>query len=491
MRAFLLFILTTFPIGAADIAPPPEFAGVRQFIEQGITQGLSPAVSIAVIRNGAVVWSEGFGYADLEARRRATGDSIYSMASVSKPFTGTALMTQVQKGAIELDRPVNDYLPGAKFRNYAGDAREITVRRLANHTAGLPTHFNFFHDGTPATPVDEMVRRYGFAFVKPGTRQEYSNLAFGVLAYITELVSKTPRGEYLEHTVFDPLKMTRTSDHVRAGREGDAAMQYVMDAAGRFLRTRPYAFDHPGASVYWSSVNDLARFVRMHLNDGELDGVRILKRESAIAMRTPAGTAVAAEGFNEGSLANSRFGIGWAVERYLGHESFWHSGGMPGVSNMVRVFPENQSAVIVLTNTDDRTMARETALRAARVLVGEEQTPVAVQVGSEPAGDFAGTWTGRIEHFDGAVQARLTVGADGKVELSMGNRPPIGMEEVGFGKAYFTGTVEAMLRTREDFHGLAPLRFRLWREGKRITGYAMSNVSGYFGLSSYVELVRK
>ena len=374
-------------------------------------------------------------------------------------------MTQVEKGTIELDRPVNDYLPGAKFRSYAGDAREITVRRLANHTAGLPTHFNFFHEGTTPPSWDETIGRYGFAFVKPGTRQEYSNLAFGVLAYITELASKTPRREYLARTVFDPLGMSRTSDHVRAERESDAAVQYAMDAAGRFVRMRPYAFDHPGASAYWSSVNDLARFVRMHLGDGELEGVRILKRESAIAMRTPAGTAVNAEGFNEGALANSRFGIGWAVERYLGHECFWHSGGMPGVSNMVRVFPENRSAVIVLTNTDDRTMARETALRVARVLVGEPAPPATVVVLGAP-GHMEGTWSGRIEHYDGAVPLRLTVSDDGKVEAAFGNRPAMEMTETNFGVRYFTGTAEAMLRTREDYHGAAPLRFRLWREGE-------------------------
>ena len=312
MRTLLLLVLACGAAPCADVPAPAEFGEARAFIQQLIARGFSPGASVAVIRDGAVVWSEGFGYADLEARRRATPDSIYSLASVSKPFTGTALMTLVEKGAIDLDAPANRYLPGVKLRNYAGDPSEITIRRLANHTAGFPTHFNFFHDGIAPPSWDETLRRYGFAFVKPGTRQEYSNLAFGILAYITEAVSKTPRRQYLEETVFDPLGMTRTSDRVRPGREADAAVQYAMDAAGRFLRTSPYAFDHPGASAYWSSANDLALFVRMHLNNGALGKVRILKPESAIAMRTPAGTATPAEGFNEGSLANARFGIGWA-----------------------------------------------------------------------------------------------------------------------------------------------------------------------------------
>jgi CubicO group peptidase (beta-lactamase class C family) len=441
------------------------------------------------------VWAEGFGLADREAQRTATADTIYWLASVSKPLTGTALMTLVERGKLELDRPANDYLPGAKLRSYAGDAREITIRRLANHTSGMPTHFNFFHDAAEPPSWDVTIRRYGFAFVPPGSRQEYSNLAVGVLGYISELVSGVPRREFLERTVFDPLGMTRTSDHVRAGHEAEAAVPYMMDAAGRGIRLKPYRFDHPAASASWSSANDLARFVRMHLNDGELDGVRILQPESAIAMRTPKGEAQPAEGFNEGSLADTRFGVGWGVERFLGHDSWWHSGGMPGVANMVRVFPENKSAVIVLTNSDDRNLVREVALRVARILVNEPfasaATTAAEVRGPRPPPEFAGVWSGELEHYDGPVKLRIGIQAGGAVEAAFANRPAVAFRDSAFGKVYMTGTVDALLRTRDDYHGVAPLQFRLWRVGNRLRGFAMSTMTGYFGLSQYVELVRE
>jgi CubicO group peptidase (beta-lactamase class C family) len=398
------------------------------------------------------------------------------------------MMTLVEKGALDLDRPLNDYLPGAKLRSFAGDPREITLRRLANHTAGLPTHYNFFYPGTTPPSWDDTIRRYGFAFVQPGTRQEYSNLAFGLLAYVTELVSRTPREEFLEKTVFAPLGMTRTSD---TPPEAERAIPYRMDAAGGFLRSAPYAFDHPGASVYWSTVNDLARFVGMHLGDGELEGVRVLKPESTRAMRTPAGTAQTAEGFSEGNLARTRFGIGWGVERYLGHECFWHSGGMPGVSNMVRAFPESGSAVIVLTNTDDRTMAREAALGASRVLLNEPTAPVYPPTPpiKPDAEAFNGAWTGTLHHFTGDIPVRLTL-RDGNAEIAFGKRGTLGVSEVSFGRQYFTGVVDALLETRPDYHGVAPISLRLWRDGPHLTGFAMQTMNGYFGLSSYLELTR-
>jgi CubicO group peptidase (beta-lactamase class C family) len=492
----LPFLLSLVLTGAwcAETPAPPDFREVRQFIEQRIAEGPSPSAAVAVIRNGRVVWAEGFGYADRENQRKATADSIYWLASVSKPLTATALMTLVERGEIDLDRPANDYLPGAKLRSYAGDAREITIRRLASHTSGMPTHFNFFHEGAAPPPWDVTIRRYGFAVARPGTRQEYSNLGFGLLGYISELVSGVRWRALLERTVFDPLGMTRTSDHVRAGHEAEAAVPYWMDAAGRGIRLKPYQFDHPAASTYWGSANDLARFVRMHLNDGALDGVRILKPESAIAMRTPRRDPRAAEGFNEGSTAEIRYCIGWGVERFLGHDSFSHSGGMPGVATMVRVFPENKSAVIVLTNSDDRNMAWEVALRISRILVNEPSANAAIPApvrSPNPPPELTGAWSGKLEHYDGPVPLRLRVQAGGAVEVSFGNRPPVSVRDAAFGQAYMTGTVDALLRTREDYHGVAPLQFRLWCDGNRLTGFAMATVTGYFGLSQFVELVRE
>ena len=209
-----------------------------------------------------------------------------------------------------------------------------------------------------------------------------------------------------------------------------------------------------GRAWRWNSVNDLARFVRMHLNNGELDGVRILKRVGDRDADS-AGTAVAAEGFNEGSLAYSRFGIGWAVERYLGHECFWHSGGMPGVSNMVRVFPENQSAVIVLTNTDDRTMARETALRD-RECWWETGRWCGGRGGSGGRGaEFAGTWQGR-RAFTERCRRGWWCGRR-EATLALGNRAAVDVRRVEFRGELLYGDCQAMLRTR-SYHGLAPLR---------------------------------
>src|SRR5262249_47285761 len=151
-----------------------------------------------------------------------------------------------------------------------------TVRRLANHTSGLPMHWDFFYEGSEPPPMEETIRRYGFAVFEPGTRWVYSNLAFGFLGHIVERVTGTPFGTFVDANVFEPLKMKRSSLGRRLGLGREQAEPYATDAGGRFVRIPPYDFDHRGASAFRCSANDLARFLLMHLQDGELDGVRVL-----------------------------------------------------------------------------------------------------------------------------------------------------------------------------------------------------------------------
>ncbi len=168
-------------------------------------------------------------------------------------------MVLKDRGLVDLDAPANQYLPGEKLRAYVGSADEITLRRLANHTSGLPLHYNFFYSGSKPPPFDVTLRRYGFAYREPGTYWEYSNLAYGVLDQIIGNVSKVGWSEFMEREVYDPLGMTRTSDHIREEYSSDAATQYGPDVAGRFTAVPDYDFDHPGASAVVSTANDMAR----------------------------------------------------------------------------------------------------------------------------------------------------------------------------------------------------------------------------------------
>ena len=487
-RILGLFVFCVF--GAVTSAPaqtvpmPPEFKPVREYIEDSIQKGIAPSVALAVVKEDKVIWAEGFGFADRERHIKATPDTMYWLASVSKLLTATGMMTLVENGLIDLDRPANDYLPGAKLRSYAGDAKQMTVRRLANHTSGLPVHYNFYYAGTPPLSSDEVIGRYGIGVTAPGSRWEYSNLAFGILAHIVELAAKKPWREFQAAAVYRPLRMTRTWDGVPRGRDREAAVPYTRDVGDRFIRVPLYDFDHRGASAIWSTANDLARFVRANLNGGVLEGTRILKEESVRAMHRLSGESAPGVGT----------GIGWAVGLFMGHESISHTGGMPGVATYVRAYPKDNAATIVLTNIDDSTIAVQVTTRLAGVLFSdarmpqrtEHPAPAETKSPSVPA--LAGTWEGKLAHFDGEIALRLTVKEDGTGEVSFGNRRPSKLNDLTLTEQGLRGRTQGMLRTQDGYYGTPDLGFVLGRDGDRLTGICVASAPRWFSLSHWVEL---
>ena len=149
MRLLLFYVLVqaiTGLVGCGGRSVADRLDGIRSLIRKELvkTKTPMPSIAVAVARDGQIIWEEGFGWADRERRLHATEHTMYALASISKPITATGLMVLVQAGKIDLDRPINDYLGSAKVRARVGDAAQATVRRVANHTSGLPLHYQFF-----------------------------------------------------------------------------------------------------------------------------------------------------------------------------------------------------------------------------------------------------------------------------------------------------------------------------------------------------------
>ena len=437
---------------ASRVVPaPPEYAKAREFVQKAVADGLVPSVAIGVIKDGAIVWAEAFGLADREKNIGATPDTIYWLASVSKPLTATGLMQLVERGTVDLDQPANKYLDHAKLKAYRGPDDAMTVRRLANHTAGLPTHYNFFYGISPP-PMDETIRRYGFASLEPGKQSVYSNLAFGILGYIVERAAKMPWRQDQEKHLYDPLKMTRTSDRIRPGFERDEAMPYVADVAGRFIQSARYDFDHRPASAIFSTVHDLARFVRMFLNGGELDGVRVLQAASVKEMLRLTGE----------SRPGAGYGVAWQTIDFGGHQGVTHSGNMPGVATAVHLFPQDRAATIVLTNGDNRQFVQVLTRKLGQLLypdVPDLPTTLgaAVQHAQPPLpatpAVLAGSWKGRLVHYDGDIPLQLTIKGDGAIDIAFGTREPVGLRDPVLTEAGMAGHIDTNFRAQNSYWG--------------------------------------
>src|SRR5688572_20494245 len=183
-----------------------QYSAIRADVEREIAAGRATGVAVALTHKGKIIWQEGFGWADKERGRRVTPDTPFSLASVTKPFTTTALMVLVAAGEVSLDAPANDYLGPAKLRAGVGDPARVTVRALASHSSGLPGTFQIFPAGgaLKQPSMDEVIRNYGVVVEPPNERFAYSNVGMGIVAHIASRKSGLDYGVFLRDQVLEP-----------------------------------------------------------------------------------------------------------------------------------------------------------------------------------------------------------------------------------------------------------------------------------------------
>jgi D-alanyl-D-alanine carboxypeptidase len=329
--AFSLALLCLAPAVRTDEAK------VDAFIRAETAKKGIPGLSVAVVREGKVLFARGYGEANVEHRAPATPATVYQLASVTKTFTAVATLMLVQEGRIALADPISKHLP-----DLPGTWSPVTVRHLLNHTSGIPSYTNSptFHaeprrDYTPQALLAR-VRDLPLEF-QPGERFAYNNTGYYLLGLLIEKVAGKSYGEFLAERIFRPLEMTSTRVNDHAAVIPNRAQGYQRQGAtlkhGEYVSpTQPFA---AGALV--STVEDLARW------DAALDTDRLLRSD----LRQEMWTATALPG---GGKAG--YGYGWSVGEAGGHRMIEHGGGIRGFSTQFTRFPDDRLTVIVLTNLE-------------------------------------------------------------------------------------------------------------------------------------------
>lgn len=493
--------LVTCFIAAALLATQPsraddDFAPVKQRISKDLHDSNVPSISVAVARDGKIVWEEGFGWADRENRVQASEHTLYSVASVSKPITATGLMVLVERKKVDLDKPINDYLPSAKLVARVGDAPDATVRRVANHSSGLPLHYQFFYADQAFHPPsrEETIRRYGNLITAPGERWQYSNLGYGVLDHVIERVSEKKFADFMREEVFLPLGMTHTSIDVGAGLEAHQAIRYTPEGE----RIPFYEFDHPGASAVYASAHDLARFAMFHMKS-HLDDQRAILSDAAIdEMQKPTAT----------TNNNSGYGVGWGTnETRRGYLTVEHSGGMPGVATLCSFVPSERVAVVVLSNTGTplvsylADMIYKTLLPEAKQHSSDNKPKTEAKAFSKftPESRLVGLWKGKLVTYKQEFPIVLSIREDGDVHLKLADQLETLLSaptfQDGFLRGRFVGDI-----AHEDARGnryQIGLELKLREENDRAvlnggaTAFAVHEGRGSSAVTHWVELERE
>lgn len=334
--------------GAAGPTLEPSTVGrIDRFVEQQMDARRVPGLALAIVRRGEVEYQRGFGSAGASGRA-VTVDTPFVLGSVTKSLTALATMQLVDAGKVRLDAPVSVYIPELRLDDSA--EQRITVRQLLNQTSGIPGAargrlLRSVGDGTLEDAVRELKGTELSA--PPGTRFEYANANYVLLGRVIEHVAGEPYGTYVERHIFAPLGMRSSFASPKAAATAGLAAghRYWFGFAVAHGPTSPDAVRPAGYLM--SSAADMARYLAMYLNGGELDGRRIISRPALDTMFTPAGAG------HLGPWADgqeTQYGMGWFVGGPWQEPALLHPGRDPDSSAMIVLLPRQRLAVVTLMN---------------------------------------------------------------------------------------------------------------------------------------------
>lgn len=354
MRSSIPALLVLLPPGlAAGQTPGPISTGdltarldtLETKLPELMVQGNVPGVSIAVVADGEIAWSRGFGVGSNEGKP-VDADTVFEAASLSKPVFAYAAMQMADAGRIDLDRPLAGYLVHEDVE-HDPRSRLITGRQVLSHTAG-------FRNRRPAFGAVEIIN-------DPGTKFQYSGEGYVYLQKVIEEITGVPLAAHMQAAVFEPLGMTRSS--FVYDERVDANMANGHRANGVTVIKRKPTSGNAAWSLH-TTANDFARFL-VAVMDGE--GLS----ESAHADMLTAQVEVA---------PGVTWGLGWGLEETGLGTGFWHWGQNQGYRSFTVFCPERKVGVIYFANSNNGMLLLETVVRAT---VGGETHPALQHLGYE------------------------------------------------------------------------------------------------------------
>ena len=452
------FLVPLRSVPAATVDDP--YAAISRDIEREIAAGRADGVAVALTCKGKIIWERGFGWADKEKKKAVTPDTSFSLASVTKSFTTTALMTMVAAGKISLDTPANDYLGVAKIWGDAGDPAKVTLRALASHSAGLPGTFVLYPEGgvEKQPSMDEVIRDYAFLVTPPGERFHYSNVGMGIVAHIVARASGRDFGTYLHDQVLAPLGLSHSFFDTDLSRRGEMAQRY--DNTGRAFAF--YVTSTPGTGELYASVHDVARFAMFHLKDHLADQKPIITDEEIDQLHQPVIHV----------LADRSYGLGWMVGRAVdGSPVVYHNGNQPGVAAVMMLLPAHDISCVVLTNRDgDEELLERVRDATIRTLIPNWSWKTLSPPAPQPLpASYRGKWQGTLRVREKEIPLTLVI-SEKNSTLQAGREKPEPLTGLGLVDGMLVGESHVRLGAAVSGDKETALSLRLGRRASILEG---------------------
>jgi CubicO group peptidase (beta-lactamase class C family) len=327
-----------------------DAARLDRMIAGLVAQASAPGLAVAAVRGEAVIYAQGFGATSVEdAGAPITSTTLFHLASTTKPLTGTVVMRLVERGLLELDRPVRDLVPWLRFHEPAAGGG-ITLRQLLSHTAGLPLGSSAYRPYGPrdAGALRRWVRRSlprCRLVAPPGARYVYSNAGVILAGFVATAVTGRPFPALLQEELFDPLEMRRTTLDPMVAMTYPVALPHARGPGGQLAVVHRFPEDAAAAPARGaiSSVAELANFAVLHLNRGRFRGRRLLSPESVATMHRRHTRTDDPHGVDG-------HGLTFGTDVYKGVRIAEHDGEGGWATSQLLLAPDHGVAVIALCN---------------------------------------------------------------------------------------------------------------------------------------------
>lgn len=333
MRLFLLAFLLALLIQPHTAVAQPD--SVDAFITDQMTQQGIIGLSIGIIKNGKVVKAKGYGHANIELDIPASEKTVYKIASISKQFIAVGIMKLVQDGKLEVSDPITKFIKDAP-----SNWNSITIRHLLNHTSGVPVEPPGF-DGMK-DQADSIYVRNAFTeklLFPPGSKFEYSNFGYFILADIIRSVSGQSFPEYMKRYIFDEIGLSSTTT--------TSAEAIIYNRAAGYMKINDVILNAPNyvalrpSGAFLSNINDLLKW-ELVMQNNTLLSPKSWHQAQTDNVKTPL------------TMDNEPiyYAYGWMANKAEGKQLCHHGGSLPGFKSVYFRYVEDKTAIIILTNSD-------------------------------------------------------------------------------------------------------------------------------------------
>ncbi|MCC9602274.1 serine hydrolase [Stieleria sp. JC731] len=367
-------LMAVEPQDAQEVASP-DFSDFDEFIDRVLREWKVPGVAVGVISEDRVILAKGYGARDIENDLPVTSKTLFSIASITKPFTATAVAMLVDEGKLDWNDRVHDHLHDFQLSD-ADATVQLSVRDCLAHRTGLAMAGLRWY-GVKGWPEEHITPaqsyrtlRYLELTSRPRSTFQYSNSGYLIAGQLIEGLSEQSWEEFIESRLLKPLGMTTSNFSIQNSQSNsDHAQPYGM--VGDQVAPRPF---FPGEVVgpvagINSNVDDMIRFLQFNLAQGEFNETQVVSKASMRELLTP---EVAMPEFNRFDETTGFHSMGWQIFLIRGEKWARHTGSIPGFTAVAAFCPKRQCAYVVLTNLAYRPTAELIELNIRSRLLGRQ-----------------------------------------------------------------------------------------------------------------------